>query len=110
MGRQVKTEHLMVDIDWITEDDMPNEALKEIYGSCGRDVAVSLMENQNGIFIMMPARPFIKLERRLMIEEFDGSGASLRKMARKYNISEAVIRNILKKAKVKVPRLNGVKH
>ena len=105
MGRQVKTEHLMVDIDMITEEDMPNEALREIYGQCGRDVAVSLMESQNGIFIMMPAKPFKKLERRLMIEEFDGTCASLRKMARKYSMSEVAIREILKKAQVKIPGL-----
>ena len=106
MGRKVKTEHLTVDIDVISENDMPNEALKEIYAICGREVAVSLMENQCGVFIMMPARPFIKLERRLMIEEFDGTTASLRRIARKFSISEVVIRDILKKAKVKkIPKL-----
>ena len=106
MGREVKTEHLIIDIDCITEDDMPNEALKEIYALCGKEVAVSLMENQNGIFIMMPARPFKKLEKRMMISEFDGSAASLRQLARKYSLSEVVIRDILKKANIKAPALN----
>lgn len=99
MGREVKTEHAVVDIDKITIDDMPNEALREVYEFCGRDVAVSLMEHQNGVFIMMPSRPFKKLEQRLMIEEFDGTTASLRSISRKYDISEVMLRGILRKAK-----------
>lgn len=96
MGRKIKTEHTFVDIDDITEEDMPNDTLKEVFGTCGREVAVSLMEHQSGVFIMMPARPFLKLEQRLMIEEFDGSPASLRQVARKYNVSESRIRYIIR--------------
>jgi len=104
MGRKVNTEHMTIDIDLIDLEDMPNESLKEIYELCGREVAVSLMENQNGVFIMMPARPFIKLERRIMLKEFDGTTASLRRIARKFCISEVVVRDILKKARVKLPK------
>ena len=101
MGREVKTEHTIVDIDRITIEDMPNEALREVFEYCGRDVAVSLMEHQNGGFIMMPSRPFKKLEQRLMIEEFDGSTASIRQLSRKYDISEVMLRGILRKARKK---------
>jgi len=101
MGREVKTEHAKIDIERITIDDMPNDALREIYEYCGREVAVSLMEHQNGVFIMMPSRPFKKLEQRLMVEEFDGTTASLRNISRKYDISEVMLRSVLRKARKK---------
>ena len=101
MGRLIQTEHVTVDIDDITEDDMPNETLREIFSICGAEVAISLMEHQSGIFILMPARPFLKLEQRLMLEEFDGSASSLRQIARKYNVSESRIRYMFKKLRKK---------
>ena len=101
LGREVQTDHTKVDIDKITIDDMPNEALREIFEYCGRDVAVSLMEHQNGVFIMMPAHPFRKLEQRLMIEEFNGTTASLRSISRKYDISEMTLRNLIRKFRQK---------
>ena len=82
---------------------MPSESLKEVFELCGRDVAVSLMEHQNGVFLLMPARPFLKLERRLLLKEFDGTTASLRRIARKYCMSEVVVREVLKKSRVKLP-------
>lgn len=103
MGRKVKTINLTVDIDDITKQDMPNEMFEEIFDMCGKEVAVSLLENQCGVMIAVPARPFIKLERRLMIDEFDGTTASIRKIARKYQITEAVVRDELKRNRKNVP-------
>ncbi|MBR1754035.1 hypothetical protein IJ732_04285 [bacterium] len=97
MGREIKTEHTYVDIDEISIDDMPCEMLKEIYATCGKEVAVSLMEHQNGVFIMMPAHPFKLLENRLMVREFDGTTASIRNISRKYDISEVRLRGLLRK-------------
>ena len=102
MGRTINTGHLQIDIEDITVDDMPNDALKEIFDLCGKEVAISLMEHQNGVFIFMPARPFMKLEKRIMISEFDGSPTSIRNIARKYCISEAIVRDELKKAKLQI--------
>jgi len=53
---------------------------------------------------MVLARPFIKLEKHLMPDEFDETSASLRRISRKFCISEVVVRDILKKARVKLPK------
>lgn len=95
---KIQTEHLTVNIKDITRDDMPSEFLTEVYDLCGKDVALSLMVHQKGVNVFIPSRPFLKLERRLLVDEFDGTSASLRRIARKYSMSEGVIRQILKKA------------
>lgn len=107
MGRIIKTEYLDIDIDLLTVDDMPNEILKEMYELCGRDVAVSLMENFCGSFLHIPARPFDKIIRRIATEEFDGTTASIRNIARKYKMAEPVIRKLLKQSNVKNVPVDG---
>ena len=101
MGRIIKTNYMDIDMDIITFEDMPSEILKEMFILCGKEVAVSIMEQFAGTFITIPARPFEKLERRLAIKEFDGTTASLRKIARTYNIAEPSIRVLLKKSGLK---------
>lgn len=101
MGRIIKTEYLDIDIDLITLDDMPNEILREMYELCGREVAVSLMENFCGSILTIPTRPFEKVIRRIATEEFDGTTASIRNIARKYKIADPVIRKLLKQSNVK---------
>ena len=103
MGRIVNTNNLKVDIDDITFEDMPNEVFEEIFTFCGKDVAISLMEQQAGVQIFVPARPFFKLERRLMLEEYKGTNSSLRNLARKYKMTEASIREWFKKSKIDIP-------
>ena len=107
MGKIIKTEYIDIDIDLLTINDMPNEILKEIYTLCGRDVAVSLMENFCGSFLTIPARPFDKIVRRIATEEFDGTTASIRNIARKYKIAEPVIRKLLKQSKIKNVPIEG---
>lgn len=86
----------------ITEDDMPNEILKEIYGICGREVAISLCQYQRGVTINVPARPWNKIRNRILKEMFDGTTASIRMIARKFGITEFRIREMLKTEKFNV--------
>ncbi len=87
----------------ITEDDMPNEVLKEIYGICGRDVAISLCQYQRGVGIQVPSQPWNKIRNRILKEMFDGSTASIRNISRKFGLAEARVREILKDEKFDVP-------
>ncbi|MCR5260611.1 MAG: hypothetical protein K6C94_02115 [Candidatus Gastranaerophilales bacterium] len=92
-----------IERETITEDDMPNEILKEIYGICGRDVAISLCQYQRGVTINVPAQPWNKIRNRILTEFFDGTTASLRIIARKFGLAEARVREILKEGKIDVP-------
>lgn len=87
----------------ITKDDMPNEVLKEVYEMCGRDVAVLLMLYQRGVNVQVPSQPWNKIRNRILKEMFDGTTASIRKIARKFGLAEARVREILKAEKFDVP-------
>ena len=67
MGKIIKTPFIDFDIDVITIDDMPNNTFKEIYELCGKDVAVSLLQNYSGCQFQVPARAFYYLRQRLLI-------------------------------------------
>lgn len=103
MGKIIKTPFLDFDIDIITIEDMPNETFREIYELCGKEVAVSLLQHYAGCQIQVPSRAFYYLRQRILKDEFDGTTASIRLLARKYNFTQARIREILKEAKVDVP-------
>lgn len=103
MGKIIKTPFIDFDIDVITIDDMPNNTFKEIYELCGKDVAVSLLQNYSGCQIQVPARAFYYLRQRLLKDEFDGTTESIRYLARKYGFTQARIREFLKEAKISVP-------
>lgn len=89
--------------DTITEEDMPNETLKEIYGICGSDVAISLCQYQRGVAINVPAQPWNKIRNRILKEMYDGTTASIRNIARKFGLPEPRIREILKNQRYNVP-------
>ncbi len=103
MGKIIETMFVNFDIDDVTVDDMPNEVFKEIYEMCGKDVAISLMKEFTGVVIQVPSKPFYKIERKKALSEFDGTTASIRHIARKYNITENRIRELLKKSHADTP-------
>lgn len=53
--KYIECDGFRIEKDKITEDDMPNETLKEIYGICGADVAISLCLYQRGVAINVPS-------------------------------------------------------
>ena len=99
----IECDGFRIEKDIITEDDMPNEVLKEIYGICGKDVAISLCQYQRGIIIQVPSQPWNKIRNRVLKELFDGTTASIRNIARKFGLAESRVREILKAEKFNVP-------
>ena len=95
-GLEIKSEE-------VTLDDMPNEVFREIYELCGVDCALSLLINMNACLIQVPTRGLCNIEKRLVVADYDGTTASIRNIARKYNISESYIRNILKENSITTP-------
>jgi len=106
MGRILKFDGMQIDTDEIISDDMPNEIMKEIYEICGKDTALSLLEYQRGVVIQVPTRAFDKLKKRMVGEFYDGTTASIRRICRKFNISDTRVREILKEQRVKTPDEN----
>ncbi len=98
--------------DLITKSDMPSELFKEVYELCGVDTAVSLLINMPGNIIQIPTRGFLNIQKKILLKNYDGTTASLRKLAREFKIPEMTIRKILADYKIQIPqksRLNFFK-
>ena len=94
---------LEINSEDVTVDDMPNEVFREIYEFCGVDCALSLLINMNACLIQVPTKGLCNIEKKLVVKDYNGTTASIRNIARKYNISETYIRNILKENKITTP-------
>lgn len=95
--------NLTIDTDTITRDDMPNDMLAEIFELCGADVALSLITNMQGNIIQVPTRGLEKFEKKLILKEYNGTTASIRKLARTLVVSETYIRGILSQNRIEAP-------
>lgn len=87
----------------ITVDDMPTEIFREIYDLCGVDVALSLLVNMCGNIIQVPAKGFTNIIKRIILADYDGSMASIRKISRRFAIPELQVRKILSENKIQTP-------
>lgn len=105
-NKYIEFDGFKIERNKITEDDMPNAVLKEVYGLCGRDVAISLCEFQRGVSVIVPSQPWNKFRNRILKEMFDGTTASIRNIARKFGLAESRVREILKEGKFNVPTEN----
>lgn len=94
---------LKINSEAVSIDDMPSEVFKEIYEICGADVALSLLINMYGATILVPTRGMLKIEKRVILKEYDGTTASIRNIARKFRLSETYIRETLRQSKVILP-------
>lgn len=87
----------------LTVDDMPTEIFREIFDICGVDIAISLLVNMTGNLIQVPTNGFLKIQKKVVMKEYDGTTASIRRLSRKFKISESFIRNILEENKIPIP-------
>lgn len=97
---------LKINSEKLRKEDMPTEIFEEIFEICGADVALSLLIKMSGNLIQVPTRGMQKIERKIIINDYDGTTASIRDIARRFNISEMYIRNILNESKIKTPSPN----
>ncbi len=103
----VKYQEFTIDTEKITIDDMPNQTFREIFAICGADVAISLLTKMQGNYIAVPARGMINFIKSKILENFDGSTASIRRIARTYGTTENFVRNVLSEARVtNLPSIN----
>lgn len=83
----------------LTIEDMPNEVFQDIAERCGLEAAKILLTEFQGTNIYIPTDGFKKLRDSYILKNFDGSTASLRRLAMELRVSEQCIRDVLKKSK-----------
>lgn len=97
---------LKIDSEKLRKEDMPTEIFEEIFEICGADTALSLLIKMSGNLIQVPTRGMQKIEKKIIINDYDGTTASIRDIARRFNISEMYIRNILSESRIQTPSPN----
>lgn len=93
-------------IENLTIEDMPNELFEDIADLCGLDVAISLLKNFAGNTITVPTNGFEKIEKKIILTEYDGSAISIKRLARKLCKQEKTIRNVLSQYRIE-PAIEG---
>lgn len=84
----------------ITIEDIPEGAMRLVADLCGLDVAVSLMQNMKGLTISVPSNGFEKIEKKIILDEYDGTTETLKKLALNLDLNEKTVRGILKDYKL----------
>lgn len=94
---------LKINSEDVTVDDMPTEIFREIYELCGVDVALSLLINMCANIIQVPAKGLTNIIKRIILKDYDGSTASIRRISRRFAIPELQVRKILSDNKIQTP-------
>lgn len=79
----------------ISENEMPNEDLRLVASLCGVHIAVALMEQLAGININIPKRSFMLLKKKYILENYDGTALSVKKIALECDISQRYVYMVL---------------
>lgn len=90
----------------ITIEDMPNQTFVDIAAICGLEVAVSILKNFNGNTIIVPTNGFEKIEKKIILNEYDGYTSTIQRLSRNLGIAEKTVRNVLSKYKI-IPAEGG---
>lgn len=93
-------------VENISIDDMPNEMFKDIARECGIDAAVTLLLRFAGNLISVPSNGLNKIEKKIILSEYDGDAMTIKRLAKTLFKAESSIREILKNYKI-VPAENG---
>ena len=84
----------------ITINDIPEGSMRLVADLCGLEVAVLLMHNMKGLTISVPSNGFEKIEKKIILDEYDGSTETLKKLALNLDLNEKTVRGILKDYKL----------
>lgn len=75
----------------LTEKDLPNEDLKIVADIFGLQIAIKLMYDLPGIVINVPKNGFLKMRNQYILEQYDGTKASRKALAKEFNLTEGYI-------------------
>ena len=97
---------LKVKAEDLTSDDMPTAVMRDVFDICGRDTALNLMVYMQGNIIQVPSRPWLKIQEKYILKNYDYSARSIKIMARTIGVTEKFVRDILK-GRVKTIPIEG---
>ncbi|MBI4835902.1 MAG: hypothetical protein HY817_01445 [Candidatus Abawacabacteria bacterium] len=82
----------------LTSQDMPNEDLSYIFETCGREVAISLIEHCGGSQISIPSSAFKELEKRYIRESYAKapSRTTILRLVKELKTTDKLIAEVLK--------------
>lgn len=80
----------------VTIEDIPDGNMRLVADLCGLDVAVSLMKNLKGLTIAVPSNGFSEIEKKIILQEYQGDTKSLKQLALRLDLNEQTIRAILR--------------
>ena len=72
MENNIKINNYIIDKDFITVDDMPNETFRDIVSICGMDTALKLLTKFSGNTILVPVKGFKNIEAKIILKEYVG--------------------------------------
>ena len=99
----IEAEGLTIDTDKILIEDMPTPLFREIYMLCGAETAVLLLKHMTGSTITVPSKGFVRIIKRIILSDYDGTTESIRKICRMHKVTESYVRNVLKDNKINTP-------
>jgi|GEM_PF-6943454 len=99
---------LQIDTEKVIIEDMPTPLFKEIYELCGAHTAVMLLKYMAGNNISVPSRGFVPIIKRIILNDYDGTTESIRKICRVHKVTEGFVRKVLRELKINTP-LEGQK-
>lgn len=80
----------------LTAENMPSEELKDIAYFCGVEVAKSLMLKCPGLDFRIPKNSLDDIKRSYILERYDGTLSSLRRLAIECDLSQRYVASIVK--------------
>ena len=107
---KVKTETILEDYCGyknvrVAIDDMPNQDMIDIAKICGIDAAIKLLQYFSGTRINIPSNGFIKIEKKIILDEYDGYAQTIKRLASRLGMTEKTVRDVISKGTI--PAENG---
>lgn len=87
-GEEMKINGIDINIEDISIDDMPNEDFKDIFDIFGAEVALNFLTYFAGTQINVPLHGFGKIKKKILLQHYDGTRQSIRRLSPKLGITE----------------------
>ena len=95
--KEIPVGFLKIKAEDLTADDMPTQTMKDVFEICRKETALNLMTYMQGNIIQVPARPWINLQTKYIMENYDSSARSIKMISRTLCVTEKFVRDVLGK-------------
>lgn len=87
----------------VTIEDMPNQDMVDIAEVCGIEAAVKLLSRFGGLRINIPANGLHKIDKKIILNEYDGYAQTIKRLTAKLGLTEKTVRTVLQDYKTILP-------